>query len=73
MAFQDLPKEVYPFVIELIDESTNEVVWFQPVTVPGVVQIPGKKETGVEKSVATRLTWSEGSMRMSSNGKYVEE
>lgn len=64
---------VYPFVIELIDESNEQVVETIPVPSPGLVHIPGRDKTGAKGRVATRLTWSEGSTRMSSTGKYVEE
>jgi hypothetical protein len=73
VAFQDLPKQCYPFTLELIDETTNEVVWSVQVPEPGAVRVPGKQALGVEGGVASRMTWAEGHVRISSTGDFVEE
>jgi hypothetical protein len=73
VAFRDLPGQVYPFTLELIDESTNTVVWSIRVDSPGVVTVPGKKTLGVKGGVASRTTWAEGHVRISSTGEFVEE
>lgn len=58
--FFDMPRDLYPFYIELIDESNGEVFWDLNVDAPGSMTIPGKN-THHREAVTVRITYGDGS------------
>lgn len=47
----DLPGHLFPFTIEAFGKEDGELKWKITVAEPGVVQIPGKAETGCEVTI----------------------
>lgn len=61
-AFHDLPASAFPFVMEILDAATREVVWTAEVKGPGALRIPGTDETGGGPK-AVRLTFADGTVQ----------
>jgi hypothetical protein len=59
--FRDLPAEAFPFIIELLDEGTREVVWSVTVDGPGMIAVPGRDVTGPGRKIA-RVTYADGTV-----------
>jgi len=60
-AFRDLPRSAFPFVIELLNAESRQVVWSAEVAGPGALRIPGRDETG-GRPVAVRVTYADGTV-----------
>jgi hypothetical protein len=52
VAFHDLPREAFPFTLEIFDEITGELIWQVRVDGPSAVPIPGKEPEDNPRLVA---------------------
>ena len=61
VAFRDLPADLFPLTMQLLDAETREVRWEQVIRGPGPLRIPSRAEINSGRVLIARITFADGS------------